>query len=84
MVPLSIRGMTGWVNPCCLPVRRPWILFVARRRSTGAFFDGPSQDWAQGVMHLSLSPLWKPYLRLDLSAMAAAEPPPALAIAAAP
>jgi hypothetical protein len=40
MVPLSIMGMTGRVNPCCLAVRRPWILFVARRRSAGAFFVG--------------------------------------------
>jgi hypothetical protein len=45
---------------------------------------GHSQDWAQGVMNLSLSPLLKHYLRLDLSATAAAEPTPALAIAAAP
>jgi hypothetical protein len=40
MVPLSIMGMTGWVNPCCLTVRRPRTLSVARRRSAGAFFCG--------------------------------------------
>jgi hypothetical protein len=40
MVPLSIRGMTGWVNPFFLPVQRPWTLSVARRRSAGAFFCG--------------------------------------------
>ena len=38
MVPLSIMGMPGWVNPFCLAVRRPWTLSVARRRSAGAFF----------------------------------------------
>jgi glycosyltransferase involved in cell wall biosynthesis len=38
MVSLSIRGMTGWVNPCWLTVRRPWTLSVLRRRSAGAFF----------------------------------------------
>jgi len=46
MVPLSIMGMTGWVNPCCLAVRRPWILFVARRWSAGAFFCGPPRGFA--------------------------------------
>jgi hypothetical protein len=40
MVPLSIMGMTGWVNPFCLAVRRPGTLSVARRRSAGAFFVG--------------------------------------------
>jgi hypothetical protein len=40
MVPLSIMGMTGWVNPFYLAVRRPWTLFVARRRSAGAFCVG--------------------------------------------
>src|SRR5262245_51478084 len=40
MVSLSIIGMIGWVNPCCLAVRRPWILSVTRRRSAGAFFVG--------------------------------------------
>ena len=40
MVPLSILGMTGWVNPCCLTVRRPRTLSVARRWSAGAFFVG--------------------------------------------
>jgi hypothetical protein len=40
MVPLSIRGMTGWVNPFFLTVQRPWTLSVARRRSAGAFFGG--------------------------------------------
>ena len=84
MVSLSIMGMTGWVNPFFLAVRRPWTLPVLRRWSAGDFFYGHSQDWAQGVMNLSLSPLWKPYLRLDLPAMTAAEPTPALAIAAAP
>ena len=38
MVPLSILGMTGWVNPFFLAVRRPWPLAVARRWSAGAFF----------------------------------------------
>jgi hypothetical protein len=38
MVSLSIMGMTGWVNPFCLAVRRPWTLSVARRGSAGAFF----------------------------------------------
>ena len=38
MVPLSIMGMTGWVNPSWLTVRRPWTLFVIWRRSAGAFF----------------------------------------------
>ena len=38
MVPLSIMGMTGWVNLFFLAVRRPGTLSVARRRSTGAFF----------------------------------------------
>ena len=38
MVSLSIIGMTGWVNPLHVAVRRPWTLFVARRRSAGAFF----------------------------------------------
>ena len=38
MVSLSIMGMPGWVNPFYLTVRRPWTLFVARRRSAGAFF----------------------------------------------
>jgi hypothetical protein len=38
MVPLSIMGMTGWVNPFFLAMRRPWTLSVARRRSAGAFF----------------------------------------------
>ena len=38
MVSLSIRGMTGWVNPFCLAVRRPWTLSVSRRGSAGAFF----------------------------------------------
>jgi hypothetical protein len=38
MVSLSIIGMTGWVNPFFLAARRPWTLFVARRRSAGAFF----------------------------------------------
>jgi hypothetical protein len=37
MVSLSIIGMTGWVNPCCLAMRRPWTLSVLRRRSGGAF-----------------------------------------------
>jgi hypothetical protein len=40
MVPLSIRGMTGWVNPCCRAVRRPQTLSVLRRWSAGAFFVG--------------------------------------------
>jgi hypothetical protein len=40
MVSLSIMGMTGWVNPFFLAARRPWTLFVARRRSAGAFFCG--------------------------------------------
>ena len=38
MVSLSIRGMTGWVNPFFLARRRPGTLSVARRRSAGAFF----------------------------------------------
>jgi hypothetical protein len=38
MASLSIMGMTGWVNPFYLTVRRPWTFFVARRRSAGAFF----------------------------------------------
>jgi hypothetical protein len=42
MVPLSIMGMTGWVNPFFLVVRRPGTLSIARRRSTGAFFCGKS------------------------------------------
>jgi hypothetical protein len=41
MVSLSIRGMTGWVNPFFLAARRPGTLFVARRRSAGAFFVEP-------------------------------------------
>jgi hypothetical protein len=40
MVSLSIRGMTGWVNPFFLAMRRPGTLSVARRRSAGAFFVG--------------------------------------------
>jgi hypothetical protein len=40
MVSLSIMGMTGWVNLFFLAARRPWTLFVARRRSAGAFFCG--------------------------------------------
>jgi hypothetical protein len=38
MVSLSIIGITGWVNPLRVAVRRPWTLSVARRRSAGAFF----------------------------------------------
>jgi CxxC motif-containing protein (DUF1111 family) len=38
MVSLSIRGMTGWVNPFFLAARRPGTLSVLRRRSAGAFF----------------------------------------------
>jgi hypothetical protein len=38
MVTLSIIGMTGWVNPFWLTVRRPGTLSVLRRRSGGAFF----------------------------------------------
>jgi hypothetical protein len=56
MVSLSIRGMTGWVSPFCLAARRPWTLFVARRRSAGAFFvwggsagAGPSVVYNSGV-----------------------------------
>jgi hypothetical protein len=33
-------GMTGWVNPFFMAVRRPGTLSVARRRSAGAFFVG--------------------------------------------
>jgi hypothetical protein len=40
MISLSILGMTGWVNPLRVAVRRPWTLSVARRRSAGAFFVG--------------------------------------------
>jgi hypothetical protein len=40
MVSLSIRGITGWVNPFFLAARRPWTLSVARRWSAGAFFVG--------------------------------------------
>ena len=40
MVSLSIMGMTGWVNPFFMAVRRPGTLSVARRRSAGAFFVG--------------------------------------------
>jgi hypothetical protein len=40
MVSLSIRGMTGWVNPFFLAARRPWTFSVAWRRSAGAFFVG--------------------------------------------
>ena len=40
MVSLSIIGMIGWVNPCCLAIRRPGTLSVTRRRSAGAFFVG--------------------------------------------
>jgi hypothetical protein len=47
MVPLSIMGTTGWVNPFCLTVRRPWTLFVAWRRSAGAFFCGPLRGFAR-------------------------------------
>jgi hypothetical protein len=38
MISLSIMGMTGWVNPLRVAVRRPGTLSVARRRSAGAFF----------------------------------------------
>ena len=38
MVPLSISGMTGWVNPFFLAARRPWTTYVSRRRSADAFF----------------------------------------------
>jgi hypothetical protein len=47
MVPLSIMGMTGWVNPFSLAVRRPGTLSVARRRSAGAFFCGPPRGFAR-------------------------------------
>ena len=40
MISLSILGMTGWVNPLRVAVRRPWTLSVVRRRSAGAFFVG--------------------------------------------
>jgi hypothetical protein len=40
MVCLNIMGMTSWVNPFLMPVRRPWTLSVARRRPGGAFFCG--------------------------------------------
>jgi hypothetical protein len=40
MVTLSIIGMTGWVNPLRVAMRRPWTLSVLRRRSGGAFFVG--------------------------------------------
>jgi len=40
MVSLSIIGMTGWVNPLRVAVRRPGTLSVARRWSGGAFFVG--------------------------------------------
>jgi hypothetical protein len=40
MVPTSIMGMTGWVNPFILAVRRPGTLSVLRRRSADAFFVG--------------------------------------------
>jgi hypothetical protein len=40
MVSLSIIGMPGWINPFRVAVRRPGTLFVARRRSAGAFFVG--------------------------------------------
>src|SRR5262249_3919083 len=57
MVPLSIMGMTGWVNPFCLAVRRPGTLSVARRRSAGAFFkDADRHDL----------PLVQPFARVDL------------------
>ena len=38
MVSTSIMGMTGWVNPFFLAVRRPGPLSIAGRRSAGAFF----------------------------------------------
>jgi predicted transcriptional regulator len=38
MVSLSIIGMTGWVNPLRMAIRRPGTLSVARRWSGGAFF----------------------------------------------
>ena len=57
MVPLSIMGMTHWVNPFCLAVRRPGTLSVARRRSAGAFFkDADRHDL----------PLVQPFARVDL------------------
>ena len=46
MVSLSIRGMTGWVNPLRVAVRRPGTLFVARRWSAGAFFCGSPRGFA--------------------------------------
>jgi hypothetical protein len=40
MASISIIGMTGWVNPYSTAARRPWTLFISRRRSAGAFFCG--------------------------------------------
>jgi hypothetical protein len=45
MVSLSIIGMTGWVNPLHVAVRRPGTLSVARRRSAGAFFCGTARGF---------------------------------------
>jgi hypothetical protein len=65
MVSLSIRGMTGWVNPLRVAVRRPWTLFVARRRSGGAFFVEtlrglcPLGTSAWGGLHVEIRSLRK-------------------------
>ena len=59
MVSLSILGMTGWVNPFCLAMRRPWTLFVARRWSKGAFFvanPGVFDLW--GLRHVGGGSRW--------------------------
>ena len=60
MVPLSIRGMTGWVNPSFLALRRPWTFSVARRRSVGAFFCGKPGSFALwGLRHVGGGSRWK-------------------------
>jgi hypothetical protein len=44
MVSLSIRGMTGRVNPFFLAMRRPGTLSVVRRRFAAPFFVGKSHQ----------------------------------------
>ena len=66
MVSLSIMGMTGWVNPSFLAIRRPWTFSVARRRSAGAFFCGkPGGFDLWGLRHVGGGSRWTPGVQLQ-------------------
>jgi hypothetical protein len=41
MVSLSIRGITGWVNPFFLAVRRPWTISIVWGGLGAPFFVAP-------------------------------------------